>query len=218
MDRTKIHKTFLLIFVAVLAVLLMIFLKIIPSFGLEITENNKASNYLQMDKDIYYNQTRNDCAPYSVMCVINVLKGIKIDPEILIQQTRWRNARNLTFPQGLLELLHKNNIETKDYNLCFYSTDKKITWLKNQIDNGSPVILLVKVGYGQHYFTVIGYDETGFMLYDSSQEKLDEDSIMTKIDREEYVGNRYYTNEELIGLWDKGGYILPFKNWAIVCN
>jgi uncharacterized protein YvpB len=98
-----------------------------------------------------------------------------------------------------------------------YSDDNKVHWLKNQIDNGNPVILLVKVKNIQHYFTVIGYDENGFMLYDSLQEKQDENSRRTIIDREEYAGNRYYTHNELIALWNKGGYKIFFRNWAVVC-
>jgi hypothetical protein len=70
----------------------------------------------------------------------------------------------------------------------------------------------------QHYFTVIGYDEKGFMLYDSLQEKQNDNSRKTIIDKEEYIGNRYYTNNEIINLWNKGGYKIFFKNWAIVCG
>jgi len=55
------------------------------------------------------------------------------------------------------------------------------------------------------------------MVYDSSQKARDENPIMTIVDREEYAGNRYYTKDELMELWDKGGYVLFFKNWAVVC-
>jgi len=32
------------------------------------------------------------------------------------------------------------------------------------------------------------------------------------------MGNRYYKNNELINLWNNGGYKIFFKNWAIVCS
>jgi uncharacterized protein YvpB len=152
------------------------------------------------------------------MGVINILKNEIKDPEILAKETKWRIIKNLTFPQGLINLLHKYNIKTKEYSLKIYSNNNKIIWLKNQIDKGNPIILLVKIKNIQHYFTVIGYDENGFMLYDSLQEKQNENTRKTIIDREEYMGNRYYTNNELINLWNNGGYKIFFKNWAIVCS
>jgi ABC-type bacteriocin/lantibiotic exporter with double-glycine peptidase domain len=189
----------------------------IPSFGINIIKNDKKMNYLYMSDEIYLSQSFNDCAPYSVMCVINILKGEIIDPNILVKETRWRIWNNLTFPDGAIDLLHKYKIKTKEYSLKLYSADDKIMWLKNKIDNGYPIILLVKDKSVQHFFTVIGYDETGFMLYDSVQEKIHEYSRKTIIDRIDYMGNRYYTNEELLKLWNNGGYKIFFRNWAIVC-
>jgi hypothetical protein len=172
---------------------------------------------LEISNEIYYRQTLNNCAPYSTMAVINILTGEIKDPEVLSEETKWRIMKNLTFPQGLIDLLHKYKIKTKEYVLKVYSNDKKILWLKNKIDNNNPIILLVKVKNIQHYFTVIGYDENGFMLYDSLQEKQNENTRKTIIDREEYIGNRYYLNDEIIKLWNEGGYKIFFKNWAVVC-
>ena len=201
----------------VLAIFFIFFSRMMPSFGINITADNNVINYLEISNEIYYRQTINNCGPYSVMGVINVLTGDKKDPEILVKETKWRIMKNLTFPQGLIDLLRKYKIKTKEYSLKLYSNNEKIFWLKNQIDNGSPIILLVKVKNIQHYFTVIGYDENGFMLYDSLQEKQNENTMKTKIDRKEYRGNRYYTGDELMGLWNKGGYKIFFRNWAIVC-
>jgi hypothetical protein len=198
-------------------VFVILFLRTFPSFGIKFYENNNSINYLIISDEIYFRQTFNNCGPYSVMGVINVLKNEIHDPEILAKETKWRIIKNLTFPQGVIDLLHKYKIKTKEYSLKLYSNINKTYWLKNQIDNGNPIILLVKVKNIQHYFTVIGYDEKGFMLYDSLQEKQYENSRKTIIDRKEYAGNRYYTNDELIELWNKGGYKIFFKNWAIVC-
>jgi hypothetical protein len=185
--------------------------------GIEITENNSQLHYLNMSAEIYYRQTLNNCAPYAVMGVLNILTEEIKDPEILAQETGWRIIKNLTFPQGLIGLLHKYEIGTREYSLKLYSNNEKIQWLKNQIDNETPVILLVKVKNIQHYFTVIGYDRNGFMLYDSLQEKENEDSRKTIIDKKEYAGNRYYKNDEIIELWNNGGYKIFFRNWAVVC-
>jgi hypothetical protein len=206
--------------ISIAALLLLIiffvfFSRMIPSFGIDVKTNNNVKNYLEISNEIYYRQTLNNCAPYSVMGVINVLTGEIKDPEILAQETKWRIMKNLTFPQGIIDLLRKYKINTKEYSLNLYSNNKKIFWLKNQIDNGNPIVLLVKIKNIQHYFTVIGYDENGFMLYDSLQEKQIENTMKT--DREEYMGNRYYTNNELMGLWNDGGYKIFFRNWAVVC-
>jgi uncharacterized protein YvpB len=136
----------------------------------------------------------------------------------LAKETNWLIIKNLTFPQGVIDLLHKYKIKAKEYSLKLYSDEDKIIWLKGKIGNGSPIILLVKVKNIQHYFTIIGYDENGFMLYDSLQEKQINNTRMTIINREEYIGNRYYTNNELIALWNKGGYKIFFRNWAVVCH
>jgi predicted double-glycine peptidase len=213
----KYRKRILFVIIIIIIIFGVIFLRAIPSFGIKFHENNNLLNYLVISNEIYYRQTLNNCAPYAVMGVINILTGEKKDPEILAKETKWRIIKNMTFPQGVVDLLHKYKIKTKEYSLKIYPNDEKIVWLKNKIDNGNPVILLVKVKNIQHYFTVIGYDENGFMLYDSLQEKQNENTMKTIIDKEEYVGNRYYRNNEIINLWNDGGYKIFFRNWAVVC-
>jgi uncharacterized protein YvpB len=152
------------------------------------------------------------------MAAINIIKGEIKDPSIIVKKIKLRSVRRLTFPKGLIDILRKNNIRTEEYILKNYSDKEKITWLKNQIDNGNPIILLVKFQRSQHYFTIIGYDEIGFMIYDSAQEKQKENQAKTIIDKEEYAGNRYYTNNELMELWNSGGYFIFLRNWALVCD
>ncbi len=214
----KFIRYIVIFLIMVVAVGAALFLRVLPSMAVKIDNTNQHINCLDISDDIYFRQTLNNCAPYSVMGVINILDGRKLDPELLAKETKWRMTKNLTYPQGLVDLLRRYNIKTKEYNLRLYSGENKIRWLKNQVDQGYPVILLVKVKNIQHYFTVIGYDDRGFMLYDSLQEKENDRSRKTVTDRGDYPGNRYYTNDELIGLWDRGGYKLFFRNWAVVCK
>ena len=207
----------LVIMIFIIFVFSIIFLRTIPSLGIKLNENDNSIKYLIISDEVYYRQMLNNCAPYSAMGVINIITGEIKDPEILAKETKWRIIKNLTFPQGLIDLLRKHNIKTKEYVLKIYTNNEKILWLKNQIDNGNPIILLVKVKNIQHYFTVVGYDENGFMLYDSLQEKENENTRKTIIDRKEYMGNRYYKNDEIIKLWNDGGYKIFFRNWAVVC-
>ena len=142
----KYYKKYILLSILLLTIIIFVyFSRIIPSFGVNIVQNNKNINYLNISNEIYYRQTFNNCAPYSVMAVINVLKNEKIDPEILAKETKWRIMNNLTFPQGVIDLLHKYKIKTKEYSMKIYSNNENIMWLKNNIDNGNPIILLVKV-------------------------------------------------------------------------
>ena len=205
------------VFLTLITAFLVFFLRVLPSRGLQFNEINNSINYLSMSKELFYMQSSANCAPYSVMAVVNVLKGIKVDPEKLARETRWRINKNMTFPQGLIDLLRTNKINTREYSLKTYTNKEKIIWLKNQIDSGNPVILLVKVKTIQHYLTIIGYDKHGFMMYDSSQKQRDENTGLTVVDKEGYAGNRYYTNLEVIQFWNNGGYTLFFKNWAVVC-
>jgi len=98
------------------------FLRPLPSFGIKINKNNNPINYLKMSKEIYFRQTFNNCAPYSVMTVINILTGEIKDPEVLAKETKWRIMNNLTLPQGVINLLRKYNIRTKEYSLKIYET------------------------------------------------------------------------------------------------
>jgi len=197
---------------------LLLFGRTFPSLGITLKTNSITINSLKIDRNIFYRQTLNNCGPYSVMAVINILKQETIDPEILAQEIKWRIYKNLTFPLGIGDLLKKYNIETKEYVLWNYNEDDKISWLKNMIDEGKPIILLIEINHIKHYFTVLGYDKEGFMIYDSLQEKRIDNQRMTIIDKEDYVGNRYYNAEYLIRLWKDGGFKIFFQSWALVCN
>ena len=213
----KFIKYFIILVFLIFIVFFVFFTRMIPSLNINIVSNENSIYYLHMSNEIFYRQTLNNCGTYSVMAVINILHGLKIDPEVLAQETKWRIRKNMTFPQGLIDLLHKRNITTKEFSMKLYSDNDKVSWLKNQIDNNNPIILLLKVENIQHYFTIIGYDGNGFMIYDSLQEKQEENSRKTIIEREDNIGNRYYSNDKLIELWNKGGYKIFFRNWAIVC-
>ena len=199
-------------------VFLLIFGRAFPSLITIKPIHCEESRTLSLDADLLYRQTLNNCGPYSAMAVINILKHKKISPELLASKTKWRIYKNLTFPRGVIKLLNSYTIKTKEYILKHKTKDEKVRWLKENIDKGFPVIVLIKVGHIQHYVTVLGYDGNGFMLYDSLQEKSGENTRKTVTDTRCRSGNRYYPYEEFIDLWDSGGYTLFFRNWAAVCS
>ena len=213
-------KKIIIIIAAVIVVLcgaLCLFGRALPSSA-KITEVRNSICSLDMDEKLFYRQTLNNCGPYSVMAVLNILKKESLDPEQLALEMNWRIYKNLTLPQGVVALLHKYKVSTKEAILKNRSDEEKIVWLENRIEEGKPVILLIKIHHVLHYVTVLGYDEKGFMLYDSMQEKSEENKRMTIVDEECIAGNRYYSREELINLWNAGGYRIFFRNWAVVCS
>lgn len=195
---------------------LILFGRVLPSHA-TINEINKQSYSLEIDKNLFYRQTINNCGPYSVMAVKNILTEESLDPEQLSSEMKWRIYKNLTFPQGVIDLLHKYKVSTKEYVLYNKTDNEKILWIKNKIEEEKPVILLIKIHHILHYVTVLGYDENGFMLYDSMQDKLPDNPRKTICDEKCASGNRYYTNEELLTYWNNGGYKCFFRNWCIVC-
>ena len=221
LDFCKKHIKILSFIVTLLSIYIFIFLifllRTLPSLGIEFHETNYSINYLNVSDEIFYVQSVGNCAAYSIMGVINILTAVKTDPEILAKEIGWRINRNSTFPQGLINLLHRYNIKTKEYSLRLYTDNEKITWLRSQIDDGYPVIILVRVANIQHYVTVLGYDRNGFMLYDSDQERQEDNPRRSIVDKEDLAGNRYYTNDELIRIWNNGGMGIFFRNWAVVC-
>ena len=172
---------------------------------------------LHMDEALFYRQTLNNCGPYAVMGILNILKNQTHNPETLAAETTWRMHKNLTFPQGVINLLHKYRVNTKEFILKNKSDNEKIDWIKKTLPCGRPIVVLIKVNHIQHYVTIIGYDENGLMAYDSLQEKRKDNPRQTVTDNSMYAGNGYYTNEEFLALWNKGGYKIFFRNWALAC-
>ncbi len=218
MKKRKIIFNVISILLVASALFLLCFGRAIPSYLKKRNNSLPNSYYLKMNKNLFYRQTLNNCGPYSVMAVINILSNEEKDPEILSKQMKWRTYKNLTFPQGVINQLHENEIKTKEYVLKGKSEQDKINWIKETISQKKPIICLIKIHHVLHYVTILGYDENGFMLYDSIQEKDSENQRKTIIDNNCIEGNRYYTYDEFLQLWNDGGYKLFFKNWAIVCS
>lgn len=219
-DETVMKKDFLIgamLFLLFLGVIVSLFGRVIPSRTV-IQDVRNENCALMMDKDMFYHQSKNNCGPYSVMAIINIVRRDKVDPEHLVKERRWEILDTLTFPQGVVALLKANGIRTNE-NVLRNRTDKeKLAWIKANISNGNPVILLIDNGTLQHYVTVAGYTDKGFMLYDSLQTLRDDNSGKTIVDKECITGNRFWTEEELLSMWNNGGFWLFFRNWAVVCS
>ena len=206
------------LFFILVCIITLIFLgRAVPSFRANVSANNGIYKAIPLNRSQFLHHTHNNCAPFSAMAVISILRKNIINPEKLASEINWRMEENMTFPQGLVNLLHNYDVETKEYVMSRYNDEQKINWLKNMADNDTPVIMLVKENNMLHFITMLGYDSHGFLFYDSMQARRGENSEMTKVDRPEYEGNRYYTFDEFMPMWNEGHVSIFFRNWAVVC-
>ena len=212
----KILPFLFFIFVALLTLCLIC--RVFPTNSADVKENNNVYKAFAMDRELFLHQKDNDCASYTAMAVISVLKNQDVNPVRLSEEMMWRSKGGVTFPQGLVNILKNYRINLTEYKMFRFSDSEKINWLKNTIDKGNIIVLFVQGDGLKHYVTVLGYDSHGFLLYDSLQKRRSEHSDLTIVDKSEYEGNRYYPYADLIALWNKGGIFCFFRNWALVCN
>lgn len=186
--------------------------------SIKISNSIVKEKKLEMDSRLFYRQSYNNCGPYSVMAVLNLLKHENPDPEELASKMKWRMDKNLTFPQGVIDLLSDNGVRTEEFILKGRNDEEKILWLKTNLMKGFPIIVLLKVKNVLHYVTILGYDDKGFSLYDSMQEKQRNNPRLTIDDKPGDGGNRYYLYSDFLNYWDAGGHLIFFRNWALVCH
>ena len=122
---------------------LFVFGRAFPSVIHGKAEKTAEHYALPFDNSLCYRQTLNNCGPYSVTAVLNVVKGEKLSPELLAKEMPWRIRKNLTFPRGLVKLLRAHNVKTKEYVLKAKSTQEKIDWIKGVVSHGFAVIVLI---------------------------------------------------------------------------
>lgn len=207
----------ILSFIFLIALFFSFFGHVYPS-KVEIKECNNTTNALHVDPSLFIPQTYNNCGPYAATAAINILYGKLNDPETLAKETKYRIIKNLTLPQGVVKLLKDHNVKTKQYILKHKNEEEKVLFLKNQIDMGHPVILLLKIGEVLHYVTVLGYNEKGFMIFDSAMPKRTDNPALTIIDKECTEGNCFSSYWYLTRLWSDGGVGPFFNSYAIVCS
>ena len=191
--------------------------RIYPS-NVTLKQDTKTENALHMNPSLFLSQTYNNCGPYSAMAAINIVNGEVTEAEQLAKETKYRIIDNLTLPQGVVKLLKDHNVKVEQYILKNLTDDEKILFLKNQIDTGHPVILLIRIDGYLHYVTVLGYNERGFMLYESLMPPKEEGKRITTRDYNATEGNCYSLNTRIISLWNNGGVGPFFNNYAIVCS
>ena len=81
-----------------------------------------------------------------------------------------------------------------------------------------PIIVLVKYGKGQHYMTLLGYDNNSFYVYDSILKTDPNNEELTEDLNSDFPGNRNITYDSFLKIWDNGGMYGFYRNYAIICS
>lgn len=185
-----------------------------------IIDKNKLATFSTIAYPSKYNyrQTINDCGPFSVAAVIRALTTKEIDTSDIVQDISWRLPNGYTIPWGVEDQLKEHDLTMEIPNVKKLNDIEKITFLKERLSQGYPIIILGERDYYEHYLTLLGFDSTKdeFYLYDSFYDKGEEGFTIDS--NGELPGNRNYTYEQLLDFW-RGGGMYGFFNWyAIVAK
>jgi hypothetical protein len=159
-----------------------------------------------------YRQSVNACGPYSVAAVMRALGDSAVTSEDLAT-TLWRPYRGYTLPTTMVSALQERGF-TVDQRLVPMSDAEKVRWLRSKLEQGSPVIILIRQGGVLHYVTLLGYAEQAFYVYDSLQSRGEGD--LTVDANGDLSGNVTWTDEELLAQWNAGGLFGLYRSYAMV--
>lgn len=150
-----------------------------------------SSKMLPWDNSLNIEQSDNACGPYSTMAYAYSKAGLKLEPEKINREISGRFEDNSTYPWGVTEYLHKNKLETHIYFLGLLSKKQKLAWIKEKIESGSPVIVIVGNSEYSHYLTILGYKDDELYKYDSA---------LSKDENGEELGNSTENYEGLLAM------------------
>lgn len=180
---------------------------------------------ISYERDWNYQQGYNECGPYSFGAAVRAVRQEDFAPSEALAMVHWRGPNGMTFPWSISDALHAAGLEAAMYDAAGLSNDEKLQFLREQLSNGSPVVLLGSVGEGsytdivlsQHYVTMLGYDAEGnFTVYDPAMWGLrNGKTIDTNGDA---PGNTTWPKDALLAFWNRGGVLGFFTGTAIVAS
>lgn len=161
-----------------------------------------------------YRQSANACGPYSAAAVLRVLTRQDISSEDISHTTPWR-YHGYTLPFGITQTLRSHGIIAHEF-IITGSGEEKLAWLRSQIAQTKPVILLGRKEGLLHYVTILGYQDDQFHLYDSLEEKGERNLTLDL--NSELPGNETWTSQALLSFWQKGGVAGLYQYLAIIAQ
>lgn len=145
-------------------------------------------------------QTEFECSAYSSAYVLRHF-GQEIDGQAVYKKMPNKLENGYVYPKGILNYLGANGLFVR---YCKGSIDQ----LKQELTNGVPVIVLIKVFPNKkyiHYLPVVGYDETYFYLAESL-------NYLANAQSESKYYNRKVTVSEFKKLWALNDIKMPIYN------
>ena len=145
---------------------------------------HKLSHFRKVDNVPFYAQETFQCGPSSLAGVLNYW-GVTVEPEEIAKEIFSSSAR------GTLNIDMAIYAQRKGLAATLY--EGNIKDLKENIDSGIPVIVLVDYGYflyqANHFMVVTGYNEQG-VLVNSGKEQ-----------------NKFIVEKDFLNIWKKANYI-----------
>lgn len=162
-----------------------------------------------------FRQGRNQCGPYAAAAFAYAVGKTDARPENYVARLPWKLPRGYTHPHALEALLRSEGVPVRAYALSGLTEDGRVRFLRREIADGKPVILLVHLYGYQHYVTVLGYDAAAgtFAIYDPLHER--GSGALTADANGELPGNRTFTERALLDAWAGGGIAGFYRGYAL---
>jgi hypothetical protein len=177
----------------------------------ELVQLNYPSNF-------NYRQGANECGPYVAGAVARILLKADVRPKDMVDKLSWKLPGGYTHPWALEKLLKSINISSISYSAGKLGSQDKQRFLIQELANGSPIILLVKMHGYQHYIVLLGFDENTneFFIYDPVYTRGEEGYTIDE--NGDHPGNRTISWDALNDRWDEGGVFGFFDWYALVAG
>lgn len=162
-----------------------------------------------------FRQGINECGPYTAAAALRAL-GVDVASSDVVAQTPWRWENGYTIPWGLESVIRAYGKTVHAYTVRTFDDNNKLLAVRDELTAGHPVILLGdKTGF-PHYYSVFGYADERFFVYDPLHAKGKDG--MTVDDNGEAPGNRTLTSDELLEFWDAGGVAGFFRGYMLAVS
>ena len=212
-----LRPVYILVFIVVISTLFLIFFaRPTPS----LVDGSEFTGIMELEypTNFNYRQNVNECGPYAVGAVARVILNEDIDSQEMVDRLPWKLPRGYTHPWALEKLLKSMGIATMSYSTKKLSASEKQRFLMQELRNGLPIILLVKMYGYQHYVVLLGFNgnTNEFYIYDPVYTR-GEDGY-TIDDNDDKPGNTTIYWNDLYARWDEGGVFGLFDWYALVAG
>jgi hypothetical protein len=176
--------------IAIFALAITVFLTV---YKIQIVLRSDSSSivekHLAWDESMNKHQKGNTCAAFSISAYEFSHDGIIEDPYKIYNNISNKMKNGYVFPWDIVNYLAKKKIDTRIYWFVCASDETYSNWIKKEIDNGNPVIVIEDNKGVLHYFTVLGFKDDTFNVFDSTFNVQDNGMI---------EGNGYMSKDELL--------------------